>query len=74
MDKSDIDNRFRFHPAPDEEKRNAHGSVRVAFLEFAHDLNDRIPDGREKSLAMTQLEDAIFWSNAALARLGRPSM
>lgn len=68
MEKADIDNRFRFHPASDKEKRNAHDSVRALFLELANELNDRLPEGREKKLAVTKLEEAMFWSNAALAR------
>lgn len=68
MEKADIDNRFRFHPALDEEKRNAHDSVRELYLEFAHELNDRLPKGREKSLAVKKLEESMFWANASLAR------
>lgn len=26
------------------------------------------PDSREKSLALTHLEDAVMWANAAIAR------
>lgn len=68
MEKEDIDNRFRFHPAPDEEKRNAHSAVRALYADLAHRVNERLPEGREKSLAITKLEEAMFWSNAALAR------
>lgn len=68
MEKEDIDNRFRFHSAPDEEKRNAHSAVRGLYADLAHQVNERLPEGREKSLAITKLEEAMFWSNAALAR------
>ena len=32
-------------------------------------LNSRIPDSREKSLAVTALEESMFWANAGLARM-----
>jgi len=32
------------------------------------DSNDVVPDGREMSLAITNLEQVMFWANAALAR------
>jgi hypothetical protein len=70
MNQSDIDNRFAFHAAPDEEKRNAHSSVRMACHAAATRINELIPDEcREKSLAITALEESMFWANAALARL-----
>lgn len=68
MNQSDIDNRFEFHAAPDDEKRNAHSSVREQCRVLATALNDGIPEGREKSLAITHLEEVMFWANAALAR------
>lgn len=64
----DIDNRFRFHAATTEEKRDAHTSVRQACRRLADYLNDRLPEGREKALSVTKLEEAMFWANAALAR------
>lgn len=66
--KGDIDHRFAFHPATTEEKRNAHTSVREHCKELAHFLNRKLPDGREKSLAITHLEEVMMWGNASLAR------
>ena len=68
MDTDDITNRFAFHAATTEEKRDAHTSVRFQCSELAHFLNEKLPDGREKSTAITKLEEVMFWGNAALAR------
>lgn len=70
MHAEDLSNRFSFHPPTDNEKRNAHTSVRMGCLELADYLNNKLPDGREKSLAITKLEEVMFWGNAALAREG----
>lgn len=70
MQKADIENRFAFHPATTEEKKMEHGSVRASCLSLAMNLNDLLPEGREKSLAMTHLEEVMMWGNAALARAG----
>ncbi|MFF9284854.1 Acb2/Tad1 domain-containing protein [Streptomyces griseosporeus] len=68
MDPADIEHRFAFHAAPDQEKRDAHASVRQACRRLADHINETCPDGREKSLALTAIEEAMFWGNAALAR------
>lgn len=68
MDTRDIENRFAFHAATTAEKRDAHTSVRRHCRRLADELNDQLPDGREKSVAMTKLEEVMFWGNAALAR------
>lgn len=68
MQADDIANRFDFHAAQTEEKRNEHTSIRQACRHLADDLNQRLPEGREKALAITKLEEAMFWANAALAR------
>jgi hypothetical protein len=68
MDRADIHNRFAFHPAHTEQKRDAHASVRQICRQLADFLNDQLPEGREKSLAITKLEEVMFWGNAALAR------
>lgn len=64
----DLTNRFDFHPANTEEKQNAHSSVRHQCKALAQFLSTALPDGREKSLAITKLEECMFWANAGLAR------
>lgn len=73
MDPSDIAHRFAFHPANTAEKRDAHGSVRQECRRLADHLNEQLPDGREKALAMTHLEEVMLWGNAALARSATPA-
>ena len=68
MNPADIENRFAFHAAPDQEKCDAHTSVRQTCHALAKFLNEKLPEGREKALAITHLEEVMFWSNAALAR------
>lgn len=68
MTNEDIRNRFAFHAATTEEKRNDHMSVRENCHQLAKFLNDKLPEGREKALAITHLEEVMFWSNAAIAR------
>lgn len=68
MDVTDIANRFAFHAATTEEKKMAHGSVRTLCSTLALILNDKVPEGREKALMMTHLEEVMFWANAGIAR------
>lgn len=68
MDQRDIENRFAFHAATTDEKRDAHTSVRQQCRALADFLNEKLPEGREKSLAITHLEEVMFWGNASLAR------
>jgi len=68
VDKGDIDKRFRFHPALTEERRTEHDRVRGMCGNLAWELDDMLPDGREKALVMTKLEEVMFWANAAVAR------
>lgn len=64
----EIAHRFAFHPAATDEKRDAHTSVRQQCRQLADALNSQLPDGREKAVALTKLEEVMFWGNAALAR------
>ncbi|KAA0022074.1 hypothetical protein FOY51_15540 [Antrihabitans cavernicola] len=68
MAHEEIAHRFDFHPASTDEKRGEHGSIREACKALALKLDDALPNGREKATALTKLEEAMFWSNAAIAR------
>lgn len=66
--KEDLENRFSFHPATTEETKQAHEAIRNICLRVAIDINTIVPDGREKALAITNLEEVMFWANAGIAR------
>lgn len=51
MDSAELHNRFRFHPATTDQRRNDHEAVRIDCDHLAYQLNDRLPEGREKALA-----------------------
>lgn len=69
MSIEEISHRFAFHAATTEEKRNEHTSVRWQIGNVAQFLDEKLPAGREKALAITKLEEAMFWANAAIARV-----
>ena len=68
MDTEDLRNRFEHHPPETTTAVQAHEAVRGRLLAAALELNEFVPDGREKSLMVTHLEDAMMWANAAIAR------
>ena len=70
----DIENRFAFHAATTEEKKMEQTSVRHLFLNTAVELNEKLPAGREAATAITKLEEAMFWANAAIARAQKPEL
>lgn len=67
IDPAEIEHRFRYHP-PDPERAQEHQHVREACGMLADYLARRLPPGREASMAITAVEHAMFWANAAIAR------
>ena len=63
----DLETRFTYHP-PSEAKVITHMMIRKHGQSFAEFINEEVPDSREKSLAITKIEEAVMWANAALAR------
>lgn len=68
MNPSDLKNRFAYHRPTDSVMVEKFASLRAAFLELAQDINDVTPEGREKALAITALEESCMWAVAAIAR------
>ena len=67
MDAEDLENRFSYH-APKGGQPERYQRIRDAAHGVATLINDQAPESREKSLAITHLEDAVMWANAAIAR------
>lgn len=63
----DLLNRFTYHQ-PKENQPQKYENIRKNALAFAELINEMCPDSREKSLAITALEECVFWSNASIAR------
>jgi hypothetical protein len=63
----DIENIYTYH-APKEGQAAKYGLVRDKAKELAIVLGALCPESRELSVARTQLEQAVFWANAAIAR------
>lgn len=63
----DLTQRFTYHP-PVAGQAVVYEALRGLALEFASSIVAATPPSREQSLAITALEEAVFWANAAIAR------
>lgn len=62
-----LDNNFVYHkPIGSQPERYEH--IRAKAKELAETLSALCPESRELSLAMTNLEQSVFWANASIAR------
>lgn len=68
MSAEDLNKRFDHHPPKNPEVVRNHELVRTELKLTARYLDGALPEGREKALALTKLEEAMFWANAAIAR------
>jgi hypothetical protein len=62
-----IESNFTYH-SPKEGQPEKYEAIRKKAKELAYMLKGMVPDSREKSLAMTKLEEAVMWANAGIAR------
>jgi hypothetical protein len=67
----DLENRFTYH-APKPGQPEIYQKIRDAAHELARLLTTEVPAGRELSLALTNVEQAVFWANAGIARGDAP--
>lgn len=62
-----IENAYIYHPANSIQEKK-YSRIRVKAKELAYIIEEECPVSREKSLAMTKLEEASMWANASIAR------
>lgn len=62
-----IEDAYTYHPA-DSAQEEKYRRIRDKAKELAYLIDEECPDSREKSLAMTKLEEASMWANASIAR------
>lgn len=67
VDTAEITTRFTYHK-PTEEQANTYTELRDMAKQVAQFIIDKTPKSREQSLALTKLEEAVMWANAAIAR------
>jgi hypothetical protein len=69
MEYKDIEKRFTHHK-PKEDDACKLVVIREDAKYFADIINSYVPEGREKNLAITKLEEVVMWANAGIARKG----
>lgn len=65
--KEELDKRFTYH-APKVGHPNRYTFLRKEARKLAMNIIKQTPVSREQSIALTKLEEAIMWANAAIAR------
>lgn len=64
-----MDERFKHHPPKSDATIDKHQAARKAANEFFNVINEIASESsREKSTAITKVEEALFWLNADIAR------
>jgi len=67
MDQKTIDNNFTYH-APKGTQAERYELIRADAKKLAERIAISSPISREQSIAFTNLEQAVMWANAAIAR------
>ena len=65
---TDLTNNYKYHPPKTQAVAESHEDVRAQAYSLARHLNEILPESREKSIALTKIEEAMMWANAAIAR------
>ena len=67
MNNKEIDNNFKYH-APKEGQPKLYETIREMAKGLAYFIDMNVPNSREKSLAITKLEECVMWANSGIAR------
>lgn len=63
----ELEKRFTYHK-PVGAQPDMYSALRNEAYGLALWVRDLCPDSRERSLAITKIEEAVMWANAAIAR------
>ncbi len=66
---AELRHRFVYHP-PSDADIAVYAQIRSTAHSVAQMMWSLIPECRESTLAVTHLEEMVFWANAAIARRG----
>lgn len=69
MPTPDLQKRFEEQEITKEQKIDMR-EIRRACYRAGLFIEEAVPDGREKSIAIIKLEEAMFWANKGIARQG----
>lgn len=64
---SDLERRFTYHP-PKGDQAARYVRLRDEAHELAKLIMEACPESRERSLALTNLDQVVMWANASIAR------
>ena len=67
MSGDELHARFTYHP-PKGDQPERYGRLRDFGKQLAELIDLECPESREKSLALTKVEEAVMWANASIAR------
>lgn len=68
-DQKNIENNFKYHaPNPELGQPEKYENIRYEARKLAETMMALCPPSRELSIALTELETAVMWANAAIAR------
>ena len=59
--------RMSYHPVAGEQQQQVYEANRSYFIQLADYITTLGPNTREKSLALTALQEALMWTNAHVA-------
>ena len=62
-----IEKNFKYH-APKGDQPAIYEKIRGHAKTFAELIDGLCPNSREKSIAVTKLEERVMWANASIAR------
>jgi hypothetical protein len=63
---SQINDWFTYH-SPTQDQIPVYEAIRSHGREFAHVINNLVPDGADKTHALRTLRSVVMWANAAVA-------